>query len=102
MSILFAVTNFINTESKSQMGQASDTGFPLLKDEGWWGGIVNRGAEMPSGKNSFSFNLFGNDDGNQAAPFLISNKGRYIWSDNPFAFNFRYDSLIINKTNGPM
>lgn len=98
--LLLLILSTLNV--KSQMRQVSDTAFSLLKDEGWWGGIVNRGGEMPFGNNSFSFDLFGNDDGNQAAPFLISNKGRYIWSNNPFAFNFRNDSLIIDKTNGPI
>lgn len=33
--------------------------------------------------------------GNQAAPFLLSSKGRYVWSDEPFAFEFKGGSLII-------
>lgn len=33
--------------------------------------------------------------GNQAAPLLISNKGRYVWSDHPFAFELKEGSLIV-------
>jgi alpha-glucosidase (family GH31 glycosyl hydrolase) len=84
----------------AQSIKRSDTSFALLKDEGWWGGIVNRGAEMPFGKSSFSFDLFGEDDGNQAAPFLISSKGRYVWSDDPFAFTFKDGILVLNNIKG--
>jgi alpha-glucosidase len=33
--------------------------------------------------------------GNQAAPLLISNKGRYIWSDEAFAFEFKNGNPIL-------
>lgn len=33
--------------------------------------------------------------GNQAAPFLLSNMGRYIWSDEPFAFEMKDGNLIL-------
>lgn len=33
--------------------------------------------------------------GNQAAPFLLSNMGRYVWSDVPFAFEFKNGDLIL-------
>jgi alpha-glucosidase len=33
--------------------------------------------------------------GNQAAPVLVSNKGRYVWSNDPFAFELKEGSLII-------
>lgn len=38
-----------------------------------------------------------NDDnlGNQAAPILLSNMGRYVWSDEPFAFELKEGSLIL-------
>lgn len=35
--------------------------------------------------------------GNQAAPVLMSNKGRYVWSDQPFAFEFKDGTLIIHS-----
>lgn len=35
--------------------------------------------------------------GNQAAPFLVSNKGRYVWSDSPFIFGFSNGSLTIHS-----
>ena len=94
LSILFAIN------LKAQTSIITDTSFVLLKDEGWWGGIVNRGAEMPFGKNTFSFDLYGEDDGNQASPFLVSSRGRYIWSNEPFAFAFKDGSVFLNNIKG--
>jgi len=33
--------------------------------------------------------------GNQVVPLLISNMGRYVWSNDPFAFEFKDGDLII-------
>ncbi len=33
--------------------------------------------------------------GNQAAPLLISNLGRYVWSNEPFAFELKEGNLIL-------
>jgi alpha-glucosidase len=35
--------------------------------------------------------------GNQAAPLLISNKGRYVWSNEAFAFEFKEGVLIVHS-----
>jgi alpha-glucosidase len=35
--------------------------------------------------------------GNQAAPFLLSNKGRYVWSNEAFAFEFKDGALIVHS-----
>jgi alpha-glucosidase (family GH31 glycosyl hydrolase) len=97
--VLILITVF---EAKAQVKQSGDTSFIRLSGEGWWGGVVNDGVKMPLGETSYSFNLFGNDAGNQSVPLLISSKGRYVWSDEPFQFSFRNDSIIIQKTNGPV
>lgn len=35
------------------------------------------------------------NNSNQAAPFLLSNMGRYIWSDYPFAFSLHQGNLYL-------
>lgn len=37
--------------------------------------------------------------GNQAAPLLISNMGRYVWGNEPFVFEFKDGSLILYSEN---
>ena len=77
----------------------SDTSIQILKNEYWWGGSVIFGTEMPFGKKDFSFDLSGHT-GNQNSPILISNKGRWIWSEKTFAYSFSNDSLRISNIVG--
>lgn len=93
---------FLIYDSASQPVRNQDTTLTILKDEGWWGALVNEGHIMPFGKSDFSFDLYSDCDGNQSFPFLISNKGRYIWSENPFRFSFKNNNLIIDRTSGKM
>src|SRR5438128_1254393 len=67
----------------------------IERGENWFGGAVNKGSVMPF-QNGFSLNLFGNNEGNQAVPLLLSTNGRYIWSDQPFQFSIKGDQLILN------
>lgn len=71
---------------------------PVEKQENWYGGAVNKGSVMPF-QNGFSMNLYGNNEGNQASPLLLSTNGRYIWSEKPFEFSIKADTLIINSLN---
>jgi len=69
---------------------------PLQSNEVWWGGCVNDGSLMPyGGRKFFERDLLGHNDNNQAAPFLVSSKGRYLWSDDPFKFTIRANVLHI-------
>lgn len=76
-----------------------DTSISLLTNEYWWGGSVIFGTQMPFGDNNFSFDL-SNHTGNQNAPILVSNKGRWVWSEKPFAYSFNHDSLKISDIVG--
>lgn len=71
---------------------------PIETGEQWFGGAVNKGSVMPF-DNGFSLNLYGNNEGNQAAPLLLSTNGRYIWSDKPFKFSIEAGNLIVNSFN---
>lgn len=67
---------------------------PLLPNEHWWGGAVNDGVRMPF-TDGYRNDLYGNLQGNQAQPLLLSDKGRVIWSDAPFAFAYQGTALRI-------
>ena len=68
----------------------------VQKDEQWWCGIINHGQLMPfSAATKYSNDLLGNNEGNQAQPLLLSNKGRYIWSEEPFKFSIAEGILNI-------
>ncbi|MBP2000159.1 alpha-glucosidase (family GH31 glycosyl hydrolase) [Paenibacillus shirakamiensis] len=67
----------------------------LLPNEQWWGGRAADGSHMPYGAKPFEADLFATLGMNQAAPLLLSNKGRYIWSDQPFSFSFTAEAITI-------
>lgn len=72
----------------------------VMKDEYWWGGAVSYGVIMPFGRENVEVNLAPNNTPNQAAPFLVSSKGRYIWCDEPINFKFENDNLYVESIRG--
>lgn len=59
--------------------------FDILEGEYFYGGATRHGCRMPFGKHSrYRADLRKSSAGNQAVPFYLSTKGRYIWSDAPF------------------
>ncbi|MCD9026201.1 glycoside hydrolase family 31 protein [Cohnella silvisoli] len=72
-----------------------ETAIELFEQECWWGGAVNDGVRMPFNNLTFERDLSVSLDMNQGVPFLISNRGRYIWSDAPFRYVFNKGILWI-------
>lgn len=68
-----------------------------IKDnEFWWGGSCMKGNEMPFDKDSdIKLDLNGTDAYIQTMPLLLSSKGRYIWSDEPFSFEFKNGVITL-------
>lgn len=59
----------------------------LWPDEYWWGGKAADGIRMPFRNEDYKADLVSDHGGNQACPLLLSSKGRFIWSEEPFAFS---------------
>jgi alpha-glucosidase (family GH31 glycosyl hydrolase) len=71
----------------------------LEPDEFWWSGVVNEGQKMPFSKSSdYTLDLFGSNYSNQVQPLLLSSKGRYVWSDEPFKFEIKNNLLSVTGT----
>lgn len=81
------------TASKS----ANNRVIPLEPGEHWWGGAVNDGYKMPFGQAAYTLNLYGNNYGNQSQPLLLSDHGRYVWSEQPFTFSLSGNTLTISR-----
>ncbi len=77
-----------------------EVGLKIEKDEYWWGGAVVDGSVMPYGHADFSHNQLADVKGNQSQPLLISNKGRYIWSEYPLNIVFKNDSVVVSTPFG--
>ncbi len=69
----------------------------LLEGEVWWGGACQDGSCMPFGREAYSRDLRTDHGGNQASPLLLSNRGRYIWSNEAFEFSFEKRRLVVNS-----
>lgn len=71
----------------------------LLPGELWWGGQVAAAAHMPYPAATPVIDLH-QHLGNQCAPLLLSDKGRYVWCDHPFSFQFADGQLIVDHPHG--
>ncbi|RYE20213.1 MAG: DUF1501 domain-containing protein [Sphingobacteriales bacterium] len=69
--------------------------------ESWYGGAVNE-AHLAPFKTGYSLNLLADTRGNQAVPLLVSTKGRFVWSEEPFKFSFIGKQLIITDALGAL
>jgi len=68
---------------------------PLEEGEEIWGGRVADGRNMPF-QDGFSTTLYENS-GNQVTPLLLTSKGRYVWSSEPFTFKREGNTLLIEN-----
>lgn len=103
MKLFLLINLFLLTAGFTGSAQAVDSSLqlPLLHNEQWWGGSVQYGYKMPfNSASSFSFNLYGDVSNNQSAPLLLSNQGRWIWSDKPFLFSFQNNILHVSAHGG--
>lgn len=73
--------------------------FEILENEYWWGGATKCGTHVPLTRESrFKVDLRGTktrECSNQSMPLLLSSKGRYIWSDQAIAFEFKDGSIYV-------
>lgn len=72
----------------------------VLPGEKWWGGANGIGHMMPFEKYTDKIDLRTQDFNNMTSPLMVSSKGRYIWSDFPFSFQFVGDKIILNSNKG--
>lgn len=77
----------------------TDISIARLPGEYWWGGVINEGSAMPFGRTVHARDLRMTDD-NQASPLLLSSQGRYLWSEEPFAFRADEEGLSVSPGAG--
>ena len=75
----------------------------LLPGEYWWGGTVAGGWRMPVGtKGRETLDLRVSSDGNQAAPLLLSTKGRWVWCEDAFKYTIADGRLTVETGPAPV
>ena len=68
--------------------------FHMLENEHWWGGTVASGA-CPLTAASEYHQDFLRDCDNQTMPLFLSDKGRCIWSENPFKVDVENGCFVM-------
>jgi len=81
----------------SLYSQINETIIRFQPGEYWWGGVVAYGSSMPYLQTVNEFDLSLQNYNNQVVPLFVSNKGRYIWSDEPFKFEVKENSIIVRS-----
>lgn len=81
--------------------QADELKLQMLAGEYWWGGLSSVGHETPYDSSAkVSHDMWGNNKGNQAQPLLLSNKKRYVWSEEPIHYDFDKGRLTVSTRSG--
>ncbi len=68
--------------------------FMLDNDEHVWTGVVNDGNMMPL-SDGYKMDFYGDNKVNQINPLIITNKGQWVWSEEPFAFEIKGNKILI-------
>jgi alpha-glucosidase (family GH31 glycosyl hydrolase) len=97
--IKFIILLFISTQLFAQ--KSDELILNIEQGEFWWGGLSSKGYETPYDASTVvSYDLWGDNKGNQAQPLLLSNKGRYIWCEDPFKYSFNKGQLTVTSRGG--
>lgn len=80
-------------ENGNILASRTTVSIKLEADEAVWGGKIADGQFMPFRDSSY-LNLFENS-GNQVQPLILTSRGRYVWSDQPFRYHVKDGVLTI-------
>lgn len=101
-SLFLLMLNPMQTMNAAEKkGKPETKEIEIQEDEYWWGGLSSRGHEMPYDASSdVSYDMYGDNFGNQAQPLLLSSKGRYVWSERPIKYSFKDGKLTVSTRDG--
>lgn len=70
----------------------------ILENEYWWAADVSMGIHMPlNSKSKITIDLGADDSQNPKNPFMLSSKGRYVWSELPFCADFDNGDVSFDR-----
>lgn len=103
LTILFVsilVTQVIRPCNGQNIDSVAKKEIPILENEKWWGGATLDGRNMPFVEGKLAYNQAGNCKTNQAAPLFVSDKGRYIWSEEPLNITIEKGMISVGANGG--
>lgn len=75
----------------------------MLPGEHWWAGVISHSHLMPfTAESKYQFDFDADTAGNQGQPLLISDKGRYLWCDQPFSFRIEKGEIHAQSKAAPI
>jgi alpha-glucosidase len=72
-----------------------ETRIPLSVGEKVWAGVINDGYMMPF-STDYTMDFYANNKSNQTQPLLLTSKGQYVWSGQPYKFEIRGNEILIS------
>lgn len=88
---------------KGWLASAMSLKVSVLPGEGWWGGATTFGTKAPYGlkASALDFDIRSDNYSNQTVPFMVSTKGRYVWSEKAFAVSLK-DGVLTFEGDAPI
>lgn len=98
--IIFCICMSISFFLKGQDKQ-NDLKISLDKGEYVWAGIIRDGHLMPL-KEKYSMDFYANNKSNQVQPIVLTSKGQFVWSEEPFKFEITANEIIVTNSKGKL
>lgn len=96
LTTFIALTTFA---SFAQNNNKQTKQIPINHGEKWWGGMTAIGNVAPFDENMKLVKISSQSRNNQTFPILLSDRGRYIYSEKPFDFEMKDGLLILHGDN---
>lgn len=90
--VLLIVSQVVNGQ-----GEHKSKKIMLSPDEKVWAGVINDGYLMPFATD-YSTDFYGDNHSNQSQPLLLTSKGQYAWSNQPYRFVIKGSEIIIHDS----
>jgi len=97
--ILFFILPLVVFTQCHQSKQTNADKIILEDGEYVWAGMIMHGQLMPF-TAPYELDFYAGNIGNQLSPLLLTSKGRYFWSEEPYSFSIDDKELIINDPHG--
>ena len=94
---------FVATNAGDSAELAYSRTVKMLPDERWWGVMNYYGSAMPfDAKTDLVMDVRKENMSNQAASFLVSDKGRFIWCDGQARFTLKSGAIAVEGAPSPV
>ena len=91
--LLFTILSLVLTGNAQDINKTIRIN--LTKGEEVWAGIISDGHLMPL-DTIYDFDFYANNKANQLQPLILTSKGQFVWSEQPYKFEITGSEIIIS------